>query len=66
MFTDAQNSSYVLYLHQAPAVRVAIVFHAAGDRLSMPEVAKAMDLCMQTLAVGPEAATLRERYKPAN
>ncbi len=64
-YTDTGQipTSYIVYLHQAPQARVAIVFHTYKDKATSAEVTKAIDLCLQTLAVGNEAAAERQKFK---
>jgi hypothetical protein len=65
-FTETGHfpTAYILYLHQSPQARVAIAFHMLSDRTTTAEVTKAIDQCLQTLAIGPDAAAARQQFQP--
>jgi hypothetical protein len=57
-------SSYYFYVHQAQNVWVGIVFSMKLEKATDPEVIAAMEASLRSLAVGPEAAQARTRFRP--
>jgi hypothetical protein len=65
-FNDAGNppATYLVFFHKGQHALVAIVYRVSQSKATDPEVAKTIDVSLKTLAVGPEATQLRQRYGP--
>jgi hypothetical protein len=65
-FNDGQPSptKYHVYILQAPQGRAAIAYRVPYDKQNSPEVQKAIDVSLPTLAFGAEAAALKQKFKP--
>lgn len=69
-FEDANTppsayQSFFITLPGAQPVQVAVVFRMPKDQSQNATITKAIDACLQTLAVGPDAEQERQRHAPA-
>ena len=59
-------TSYFFFVHQAPNALVAVVFSVKHELATNPEVVAAMEYSLRSLGVGPEATSLRSKFRPPN
>jgi hypothetical protein len=59
-------TSYFFFVHQAQNVLVAVVFVVKHDMAANSEVLAAMEYSLKSLGVGPEATSVRSRFRPPN
>ncbi len=68
-FEDANTppsayQSFFITLSSTQAVQVAVIFRMPKDQSNNVTITKAIDACLQTLAVGPDAEQERQRHAP--
>ena len=51
---------------QSAAALVAVVFSVKHELATNPEVVAAMEYSLRSLGVGPEATSLRSKFRPPN
>jgi hypothetical protein len=57
---------YLIYVYQVPpSTQIAVIFNLKPESAGDAQVTTAMDYSLKSLAVGPEAALMRQRYHPA-
>jgi hypothetical protein len=65
---DSNTPPWAYWVFFAPVqgVHVAVIYRVPKDKAESPEVKSGIDLSLQSLVVGPEAAKWRQRFAAAN